>query len=399
MSRPKLKPVPAVERGPDRLDASRFAPTVRRRLSAPGFRTFLAIADLWKLSEEQRRLVLGFPSRSTYHNWSKLAREHGEFTLDVDTLTRISAVLGIHQALGILHASEIAGVTWLATPNSATVFGGRPPLALAVSGSLDGLLTLRRFLDASRGGGAMEPNAVDRAFAPYADTDIVSPVSEALAAAAGPQCPAHPVALSAGRPVRHGGDGRRPCRRHGTRRLDERPPGRRADRATAGDGVGLWAAEFQRGHGCFAACRAGWRALQRSRPRRLVRGRRGARVDRRGRPPSAARGGRGRRRLADAHLSRLCRAACRRSCRHSRPAGDKTGALRARRLFGVAGVRRSAARGGRAGILYDSVRLRGAVNIAAYRPSKVLDVVQAEHYEIAVSAAERRIEAHTLPGD
>ena len=67
---------------------------------APALRTFLAIADLWGLTEEQRLLVLGYPSRSTYHNWCKQAREHGAFTLDVDVLTRISAVFGIHQALG-----------------------------------------------------------------------------------------------------------------------------------------------------------------------------------------------------------------------------------------------------------------------------------------------------------
>ena len=90
------------------LDAGRFEPAARRRLRAPGMRTFLAIADLWRLSEEERRLVLGYPSRSTYHNWAKLAREGGEFTLDVDTLTRISAVLGIHQALGIHNEERLS---------------------------------------------------------------------------------------------------------------------------------------------------------------------------------------------------------------------------------------------------------------------------------------------------
>src|SRR5258708_39087814 len=82
-------------KGPPRLDNSRPAPANRRRLSAPALRTFLAIADLWGLTEEQRLLILGYPSRSTYHNWCKQAREHGAFTLDVDVLTRISAVLGI----------------------------------------------------------------------------------------------------------------------------------------------------------------------------------------------------------------------------------------------------------------------------------------------------------------
>src|SRR6201990_814808 len=96
----KPPPVEAVK-GPQRLDNSRFAPANRRRLSAPALRTFLAIADLWGLTEEQRLLILGYPSRSTYHSWCKQAREHGAFTLDVDVLTRISAVLGIHQGLGI----------------------------------------------------------------------------------------------------------------------------------------------------------------------------------------------------------------------------------------------------------------------------------------------------------
>lgn len=53
------------------------------------------------------------------------------------------------------------------------------------------------------------------------------------------------------------------------------------------------------------------------------------------------------------------------------------------------------ARGGD-GMVYDSVRRRGGTNVVAYRPSKVLDVVQAEHFAIAVSAAERRIEVTRL---
>jgi hypothetical protein len=124
--------------GPDQLDASRFRPETRRRLSAPALRTFLEIADRWGLREEERRLILGLPSRSTYHNWARTARMNGDITLDVDTLTRLSAVLGIYQA-----------------------------------GTQDGLLSVRRFLDGARGGVYMPPNAVDAAFTPYTDSDIV----------------------------------------------------------------------------------------------------------------------------------------------------------------------------------------------------------------------------------
>jgi hypothetical protein len=158
---------------PPRLDSSRFAPANRRRLSAPALRTFLAIADLWGLTEEQRLLILGYPSRSTYHNWCKQAREHGAFTLDVDVLTRISAVLGIHQGLGILFPTEKLGVEWLRSPHNAVVFGGHPPLDLITTGSQDGLLTVRRFLDGARGALYMQPNTIDEAFTPYDDTEIV----------------------------------------------------------------------------------------------------------------------------------------------------------------------------------------------------------------------------------
>jgi len=167
------KPAAEVEAGPQRLDASRFAPANRRRLSAPALRTFLAIADLWGLTEEQRRLVLGYPSRSTYHGWCRQARAHGNFTLDVDVLTRISAVLGIHQALGILFADEPAGIAWLRGPHNALVFGGQSPIELLTSGTLDALLTVRRFLDGARGGLYMPPNAIDEDFRRYEESDIV----------------------------------------------------------------------------------------------------------------------------------------------------------------------------------------------------------------------------------
>lgn len=155
------------------LGPDRFEPANRKRLSGPALRSFAAIADLWGLREEQRRLVLGYPSRSTYHNWMRLAREQADVTLDVDSLTRLSALLGIHQALGVLFGTQAEAVAWLSGPHDAPLFGGQPPLALITSGTLDGLLQVRRFLDAARGGVYMAPNGLDRGFAASTDGDIV----------------------------------------------------------------------------------------------------------------------------------------------------------------------------------------------------------------------------------
>ena len=48
------------------------------------------------------------------------------------------------------------------------------------------------------------------------------------------------------------------------------------------------------------------------------------------------------------------------------------------------------------GILYDSLRLSGGVNVVAYRPSKIEDVAQADHFEISVRRDERRIDVRRL---
>jgi hypothetical protein len=173
MSQPGFQEIAQPRFAAPTLDLSRYAPANRRRLSAPALRTFAAIADLWSLSEEQRRLILGYPSRSTYHNWMRLAREQGEVTLDVDVLTRLSAILGIHQALGVLFSDSAQALEWLTLPHDAPLFGGQPPIALVTAGTMDGLLLVRRFLDAARGGLYMPPNGLDAIMPASTDADIV----------------------------------------------------------------------------------------------------------------------------------------------------------------------------------------------------------------------------------
>ena len=51
---------------------------------------------------------------------------------------------------------------------------------------------------------------------------------------------------------------------------------------------------------------------------------------------------------------------------------------------------------GEDGLIYDSLRHQGGVAICAYRTSKVLDVVQAEHFDIAVEVASATIRVKRL---
>jgi len=160
----QLTPVP-----PDR-----FAAPVRRRLGGPGLRSFLAIAERWGLGEAERMRVLGQPGRSTYFGWLAKARSGVDLTLPVDTLIRISALLGIYQALKILFPDDADAYKWLISDNAGPLFGGQPPMALITSGTQDGMMLVRRHLDAWRGGLFAAPlPGFDDQVAPLGTSDIV----------------------------------------------------------------------------------------------------------------------------------------------------------------------------------------------------------------------------------
>jgi hypothetical protein len=146
----------------------------RRQVSGPGMRAFLNIAHQWQLSETERLRVLGLPGRSTYHGWAAKARAGEEFTLPFDTLLRISAVLGVYKALQIVFTREADGLEWLRSPNHGLVFGGQSPLELVTSGTQDGIMAVRRYLDAWRGGVFAAPvGRLDEEASPISDDEIV----------------------------------------------------------------------------------------------------------------------------------------------------------------------------------------------------------------------------------
>ena len=136
-----------VESGAIAVDR-RHDPAVRKRMSAPAVRTFFNIARAWGLSVAEQRALLGWPAASTYHKYK--AGDVG--ALAYDTLTRISLVLGIYQALQILYPEPGLADRWVKLPNSNPLFGGEPALTLMTKGGTDGLYHVRRLLDGRRSG-------------------------------------------------------------------------------------------------------------------------------------------------------------------------------------------------------------------------------------------------------
>ena len=155
------------------LDPAAADAGTRCRLSGPALRTFANLAARWQLSETERVRLLGRPSRSTYYGWLDKAGRRQPVTLSLDTLLRLSALFGIHKGLGILFATEGEALTWLRSPNSGPVFGGQRPLDLLTSGTQDGLLLVRRYIDAWRGGIFAAPGPGEAATEPAQGTDII----------------------------------------------------------------------------------------------------------------------------------------------------------------------------------------------------------------------------------
>lgn len=135
---------------------SRFEPAVlvdlndkaeRERLSRSALLGFFRLAGAWQVRDEDARELLGGVSSSAFYEWKKNPGR----VLEVDRITRISYLLGIYKALHILYGDKLAD-EWVHLPNSNPVFNGRAPLAFMLGGGLLAMQTVRRLLDARRGG-------------------------------------------------------------------------------------------------------------------------------------------------------------------------------------------------------------------------------------------------------
>ena len=144
----------------------------RGRLSGPAMRTFRSIADSWSLSERERLVLLGQPGRSTYHQWARKARDHQPLSLPFDALVRISALIGIEMGLSMLFEDRAQALTWMRGAHRGTAFAGASPMETILEGTQDGLMIVRRYLDAWRGG-QMGHGAPEGSFEPVTAEDLV----------------------------------------------------------------------------------------------------------------------------------------------------------------------------------------------------------------------------------
>ena len=119
----------------------------RERLSRSALKGFFRLAAAWTLRDEDARELLGGLSSSSFYEWKK----NPDRLLEVDRITRISYLLGIYKSLHVLYGDKLAD-EWVHLPNTNAIFQGRSPLAYMLGGGLLAMQTVRKLLDARRGG-------------------------------------------------------------------------------------------------------------------------------------------------------------------------------------------------------------------------------------------------------
>ena len=119
----------------------------RERLGGDAARAFINMMTRWKIRDADARGLLGGMSNGAYYALKK----RPDRMLDEDRIRRVSYLVGIFGALNALYGETLAD-RWMTLPNRNRIFGGLTPVEYLVRGGTPAFATVRRLLDARRGG-------------------------------------------------------------------------------------------------------------------------------------------------------------------------------------------------------------------------------------------------------
>ena len=108
---------------------------------------FFQVTDRWGLDAREQMALLGQPPRSIFFAW----KEGSRATPSLDTLQRISCVLGIWKSLRLALPELSQALAWVRKPNDSPLFEGSAPLEFMTRGKVPDLTDVRRLLDARMG--------------------------------------------------------------------------------------------------------------------------------------------------------------------------------------------------------------------------------------------------------
>ena len=83
--------------------------------------------------------------------YRRLITGTGKPRLKKDQLLRLSGLIGLYKGLHLYYSDELAD-QWCSLPNKGLLFQGATPIQFMISQGLPGILAVRRYIDALRGG-------------------------------------------------------------------------------------------------------------------------------------------------------------------------------------------------------------------------------------------------------
>lgn len=139
---------PAIDPGPAPVPPNLADPATRERLTPAAIDGVLRLAEIWRLASTEACALLGDVSERT---WFRMKKGEWSGALSQDTLTRVSALIGIFKGLRLLFSAPLCD-KWVRLPNKGPLYGGRRPLDTLIEGGIPKMLEVRRHIDALRGG-------------------------------------------------------------------------------------------------------------------------------------------------------------------------------------------------------------------------------------------------------
>ncbi len=140
--------LPTLDFGPPPHPPNLADPATRARLTPAAVAGIARLAEIWHLTAAETCALLGDVSDRT---WFRMKKGEWSGTLSQDTLTRISALVGIFKGLRLLFSDPLSD-EWVRLPNKGPLYYGQRPIDAMIEGGIPKMLAVRRHIDALRGG-------------------------------------------------------------------------------------------------------------------------------------------------------------------------------------------------------------------------------------------------------
>lgn len=133
------------EKRPKEVTEEDFDPTLVNRVA---IKATSRLCAAWRIKDEAAARLAGVGSLRT---WQRMKHEDWAGELSQDQLTRMSALVGLYQAVHVYFGKDLAD-DWVILENDGPLFGGASPLDLMLEGGIPTIIRVRDYVDAIRGG-------------------------------------------------------------------------------------------------------------------------------------------------------------------------------------------------------------------------------------------------------